>query len=221
MQVQTRTKKITMIAMMSALAFVVMAVGRVPIMSIPGLTLKFEPKDIVIIIGGFAYGPLAAAAMSVIVSFIEMITVSETGLPGMLMNIVSTCSFACTASLIYKYRRSLSGAVIGLITGCLFTAAMMVGWNYFIAPIYLGFPRAAVVPHLLPFFLPFNLIKVSINAAGVMLIYKPVSKIIRSMSDVKFSDEISDGKIRPAVIITAGLVIAICVAAILLINGVI
>ena len=89
-----RLKKLTMIAALSALAFVVMFVGRIPMMSMPGLTLRYDPKDVIIIIGGFMYGPLAAAVISFVAAFLEMILASETGPIGMLMNIVSSCSIA-------------------------------------------------------------------------------------------------------------------------------
>jgi riboflavin transporter FmnP len=51
---------------------------------------------------------------------------------------------------------------------------VMLLWNYFIAPIYMGYPREAVVELLIPVFLPFNLIKGGLNAAVTLLLYKPV-----------------------------------------------
>ena len=85
-----KTKKMTTVAMLCAIAYVVMAVGRIPIV----LFLKYDPKDVVITLGGLIWGPLTSCIASVIVSFIEMMTVSDTGILGCIMNIVSTCSFA-------------------------------------------------------------------------------------------------------------------------------
>lgn len=93
-----KTRKLTTVAMLCAIAYVVMVVGRVPIV----LFLKYDPKDVIITLGGLIWGPLIALWVSVIVSVIEMLSVSETGVLGCLMNIISTCSFACTASFIYK-----------------------------------------------------------------------------------------------------------------------
>ncbi|MEG1519432.1 MAG: ECF transporter S component, partial [Clostridia bacterium] len=67
------TRKLTSIAMLSALAFIVMMVMRIPISPLP--FLKYDPKDIIIVIAGFIYSPIVAVAISVIVSLIEMITV--------------------------------------------------------------------------------------------------------------------------------------------------
>lgn len=69
---QTQPKKLSVIAMLSAVAYLIMLVGRIPIV----LFLKYDPKDVVITIGGFLFGPLTAFTMSALVSFVEMLTVS-------------------------------------------------------------------------------------------------------------------------------------------------
>lgn len=157
----TKTKKITTVGMLSALAYAVVVVGRVPLV----LFLKYDPKDIVIAIGGLIFGPLTSFSVSVIVSLVEMVTISENGVFGCIMNIISSCSFACTAAFIYKRRHTLSGAIIGLVSGWGIMIAVMMLWNYLIAPLYMGYPREAVVELLIPAFLPFNLIKGGLNAA--------------------------------------------------------
>lgn len=172
---QSNLKKLTILAILSALAYLVMFVGRIPIV----LFLKYDPKDVIIMTGGFLFGPLAAFAMSAVVSFIEMFTVSETGLIGAVMNIVSTCSFACTGAVIYKFNRSLKGAVIGLVAGWLTMTVVMLLWNYFLTPIYMGMPREAIAKMLIPAFLPFNLLKGGLNTGITMLVYKPVITALR------------------------------------------
>lgn len=178
-----KTKKLTILAMLAALSYIIMYVGRIPMV----MFLKYDPKDVIITIGGFIYGPLSAAAISAAVSLVEMVTASDTGLYGLIMNIVSTCSFACVASLIYKKKRTLSGAVIGLIAGCLFMTGVMLLWNYFITPHYLVQPQEVVAAMLLPVFLPFNLIKGGLNAAITMLLYKPVVSALRRANLIESS----------------------------------
>ena len=86
-------KKLVLLAMLAAVAYIIVALVRIPVV----LFLKYEPKDVVITIGGFLLGPMASFIISAVVSLIEMVTVSETGPIGCLMNLLSTCSFACTA----------------------------------------------------------------------------------------------------------------------------
>ena len=88
------TKKLTILAMLSALAFLAVFLIRIPAVAF----LSYEPKDVIFAIGGFMFGPLSVAAMSAIVSLIEMVTISSTGIIGCVMNILSSCSFACTAA---------------------------------------------------------------------------------------------------------------------------
>ena len=165
-----RTKKLTTVGMLCALAYIAVAFGRIPLV----LFLKYDPKDVIITIGGLLFGPLTSFVMAFVVSFIEMLTISDKGLLGFLMNVLSSCSFACMAAFIYHKKRCFSGAAIGLLCGCFCMAAVMLLWNYIIAPIYMGMPREAVVKLLLPAFLPFNLIKGGINTAVTLLLYKPL-----------------------------------------------
>ncbi len=84
----SKTKRITTTAMLCAVAYVVVVVGRVPVV----LFLKYDPKDIIITLGGLIWGPMTSLIVSVIVSLIEMVTISENGVLGCIMNIISTCS---------------------------------------------------------------------------------------------------------------------------------
>ena len=113
--------------MLCAITYVIMAVGRIPVV----LFLKYDPSDVIVTLGGLIWGPMTSCIVSVIVATIEMITVSDTGILGCIMNIVQTVSFACTASAIYKKKRTISGAVIGLFVGCVTTVSVMMLWNGF------------------------------------------------------------------------------------------
>ena len=168
-------RKMIIMAMLSAIAYLLVAVVRIPVV----LFLKYEPKDVAITIGGFLYGPLASLIISFVVSLIEMFTVSETGWIGCLMNLISTCSFACTAALIYKKKHDLLGAVLGLLAGTVAMTGVMLLWNWLITPLYLGGTREEVASMLLPVFLPFNALKAGLNSAIVLCIYKPLTVGLR------------------------------------------
>ncbi len=214
-------RKITMIGMLCAIAYAVMVVGRVPIV----LFLKYDPKDVVITIGGFIFGPLSAFTISAIVSIIEMFTVSDTGIIGCIMNILASCSFACTAAFIYKKKHTIKGAVEGLVCGLIGMTIIMVLWNYLVTPIYLGYPREAVVELLLPAIVPFNLLKGGINMALVLLLYKHVVNALRraKMIDLsKNADERSTvTKNNTGVMLIAVVILATAVLLALVLKGVI
>ncbi|MCL2036633.1 MAG: ECF transporter S component [Oscillospiraceae bacterium] len=177
-----KTKTIATMGMLCAIAYVLMYVTR-PIPNIVAFPpLGYDPKDIIILLGGFLYGPLHALLISVVVSLLEMVTVSTTGIIGCAMNIVSTGAFVCTASFIYRKRKTLGGAVIGLTVGVIMVTIVMTLWNYILTPFFISnenFPvaaaREAVVKMLLPIFIPFNLFKSGINAVLAMMMFKPVT----------------------------------------------
>lgn len=209
-----RTKKITAAAMLSAIAYVVMALGRIPVV----LFLSYDPKDIVITLGGLIWGPLTAFAVSVIVSVIEMVTVSDTGVIGCVMNIMSTCAFACMAAVIYRKFRSLKGALAALGAACVAMTAVMLLWNYLVTPIYMGYPREAVAQLLLPAFLPFNLLKSGLNAAFTFLLYKPVVTALRKSGCIEGAEQRGGGRHRGLLLLAAAVIVT-CVMLILVLNG--
>ncbi|MCL2855451.1 MAG: ECF transporter S component [Defluviitaleaceae bacterium] len=169
------TRTMIILAMISAIAFLLAAFVRFPVFpAVP--FLRYDPKDIVIVIGGFIFGPLAALIVTVVVALVQMFTTSQTGLIGFFMNVVSGAAFACTAALIYQRWRTLSGAVVGLVAGTIAMTIAMVLWNYILTPIFLGWPREAVVAILVPGIIPFNVFNGVVNGALVMLAYKPVTK---------------------------------------------
>ncbi len=212
-----KTKKLTTISMLCALAYVAVIVGRIPLV----LFLKYDPKDVVIVIGGFIFGPLTAFTITVIVSIVQMFTISGTGIWGCIMNIVSSCSFACTAAFIYKKKHSLSGAILALFCGWSCQVGIMMVWNYIIAPIYMGYPREAIVELLLPAFLPFNLIKGGLNAATTMLLYKPIVTALRRSNLIEYNNNPEKMKLNIGVVLAAMLMIITCVLLILSFNNVI
>lgn len=173
------TKKLATLAMLSALAFAIMAVSKL-LPSVEGF-LDFDFKDVVICIAGFVYGPLSALAMIVVVCILEMFSpFSSSGIIGCIMNIVATASFCCPACYIYKHNHTMKGAVLGLVTGLVLLIITMLAWNYFLTPIYRGMPREAIADMLLPIFLPFNAVKGGLNMTATLLLYKPVVGALRS-----------------------------------------
>ncbi len=210
-----KTKKMTTTAMLCAIAFVVVAVGRVPAV----LFLKYDPKDIVITLGGLIWGPGMAAMVSLIVSLIEMVTISDNGIIGAIMNFISTCSFACTAAYIYKKKRTLSGAVMGLLAGIVLMVSVMLLWNYLITPLYMKTPREQVAGMLLPVFLPFNLMKGSLNASATFLFYKPVVTALRKAGLVEAESNNKAKRVPIGMILVAIGIIISCILFILTQNG--
>lgn len=174
---RTNTKQLTLMAMLAAMAYVAMLITR-PLPHVAGF-LSYDLKDVVVAISGFMLGVGPALLITLVVSLIEMVTVSSTGPIGLLMNVLSTCAFVLPAAVMYRRDRSLKSAATGLTLGVILMTAVMLAWNYIITPLYMHVPREVVAGMLLPTFLPFNLVKGGLNAGITMLVYKPMVSALR------------------------------------------
>ena len=218
----TQTKKLTTLAVLSAIAYLLMLLTH-ELNFIPSAPfLSLDMKDIVIVIAGFIFGPMSAFLMSLVVSLLEMITVSSTGVIGFIMNVLATCAFVCPAAYIYKRKQTLTSAVVGLVIGCLLMTLIMLLWNYIITPLYQGVPRNVIAAMLLPVFLPFNLIKSGLNATVAMLLYKPLVNALRKAHLIPPSTgtQAARSKMSVGIMIVAALILVTLVLIILAYKGV-
>ncbi len=194
-----KAKKLTTIGMLCAMAMAVNLLISFPM--IPAVAfLKYDPKDIVIAIGGFIFGPMSAFFMSVICSVLEILFRGGTVLD-ILMNVISTSTFVCVAALFYKKKHSRRGAVTGLVLGVFLSTASMLLWNYIVTPIYFSMPRAEVMKLLLPGILPFNLLKNGFNACIIFVFYKGVVKALRKAKLVESNEH--ETKLSAGLMLTA------------------
>lgn len=141
--------------------------------------LTFDIKDSIIAIASMIFGPIYAVMMGFAVALLELFTMSDTGLYGFIMNVLSTVTFTGIASLIYRYKKTLVGAVLGFLSGAVAMTAVMCLANYLITPYYMGVTRGEVVALIPKLFLPFNMLKAVFNASIAMLLYKYVVTALR------------------------------------------
>ena len=139
---QVSASYITVIAMFAAVSYVLVIISK----AIPNVAgfLSYEPKDAMIVIAGLLFGPLSSVLISLIVSFIEMITISSTGFYGFIMNAIASCAFSVLPAWYYQKNRTKKGAIIGLCGGVICMTAVMLLWNYIITPLYMH-PKKVVL----------------------------------------------------------------------------
>lgn len=178
--------KLCLIGMFCALAF------GLTFLKIPVLFLSLEIKDSVIVLCSLLFGPWVGLLIAVMVPLLELITHSTTGVYGLIMNILSSVTFAMVTGWIYRYKKSFYGAIVALLSGVAAVTAVMMAANLLITPYYMGVSVkdvAALIPKIL---LPFNLTKAMLNGAVVLLLYKPFSNIIKHIGSIG-----SDSKALP------------------------
>ncbi len=184
MKPKVDVRQLTVLSLLSAVAYISVFVFS----PIKVQFLSFEVKNAILAIGGFLYGPISALLSVLLVSFLEFVTFSQTGPWGLLMNVLSSAFFLCPAAYIYKKKRSLQGAVLGLAVGIVLTVGTMVLWNWLVTPFYMGVSREVVETMLIPLFLPFNALKAAVNAVLSLLLYKTVVSALRRARLVEQTD---------------------------------
>ena len=142
--------------------------------------LSFELKDAVMAVGAMSLGPIAGGAMVVIVCLVELVTISSTGVYGLVMNLLSSLTYVCVGSAIYHRHRTMRGAITGTIVASVAMVLVMIGANCVITPAYMHVETAEVIALIPTLLLPFNVTKTLFNSAVVFLLYKPVTNALVS-----------------------------------------
>ena len=210
------TRRLTLTAMLAAMAYVAMLITR-PLPAVAGF-LSYDLKDVVVVIAGFTLGAGPAMLITLVVSLLEMVTVSTTGPIGLLMNVLSTAAFVLPPVVLYHRGRSLRSAALGLTLGVLLMTAVMLAWNYIITPLYMNVPRSVVAGMLIPTFLPFNLVKGGLNAGITMLIYKPATDALRAANLLAPSANPSKRRFNLPATLVSLFVVATCIAVLVLMS---
>ena len=169
-----KTVRLAKMGMLVAISIVLVYFIHFPIFPAVAF-LEYDPADISILIGTFAFGPLAGILLTVVTSVIQGVTVSAaSGLYGIIMHVISTSVLVLVSGLIYKYNKTRKGAVIALLCGVAAMTLVMIGANMIITPLFMGVPRN-IVWSLMPFIAGFTAIKAGINSVVTFLLYKRIS----------------------------------------------
>lgn len=169
------SKKITLIATISCLAFLSMVVFKIPISF-----LSYEIKDVIITLGSFFIGAWASIVISFVVAILEMITVSDTGIIGFIMNFVATVSYVFPICYMYKKNSSI---LKGIVLGTISMAISMFLLNLIFTPIFLKVDIKETIHLLFTFITPFNIIKGGLNGFLIIILYKPLEKAMKNRRD--------------------------------------
>lgn len=177
MNAQNKTVRIAKISMLVAISVVLVSFVHFPIFP-PVPFLEYDPADIPIFIGTFAFGPMAGFMLTVVTAVIQGVTVSAASGPyGIIMHILATGSFVLAAGLVYKGHKSRKRAVSALAAGVVAWTVVMVIANLIITPLFMGVPVSAV-KSLMPYIIGFNLIKSGVNAIITFFLYKRISSFL-------------------------------------------
>ena len=197
MSAQTRrTHKLTVTAMLSTVAFLLMFI-EFPVPALIPAFVKLDISDLPELLAAFSLGPLYGVLVTFLKNLLFVVLHgTSSAYVGELFNFIMGAVFSFSAGFLYQRNKSRKGALLGAVVGALLMAALSVPLNYFVVyPAYVVCykrPLDAIVGMypairpstdgllecLLVFNMPFTFFKGVLDVALCFLIYKPLSPLL-------------------------------------------
>ena len=193
---RSRTHKLTITAMLSAVAFILMFI-EFPIPALIPSFVKMDVSDLPELLAAFSLGPIYGVAVTFLKNLLHIVFKGTTSAyVGELCNFLLGAVFSMAAGFIYQRKKSRKSALIGAVVGAALMAIVSVPLNYFVVyPAYVvcyGMPLEAIIgmyQAILPssdslikcltiFNMPFTFCKGMLDVLLCFLIYKPLSPLL-------------------------------------------
>ena len=193
---RSKVRTMAQVGMLSAIAVVLM-LFEIPLPFAPAF-YEIDFSEVPVLVGCFAMGPAAGVAIEFLKILLNFaINGTATAGVGEIANFLIGCSLVVPAALIYKFKKTRTGAIVGMAAGTVFMTAL--GWllNAFVLlPTYavafgmpidglvqMGTAVNSAIDSLTTFVLfavaPFNLLKGVLVSLIVFLIYKKISPVFK------------------------------------------
>ena len=192
-------KNVVLMGMFGALSAVLMLFD-FPIPFIAPSFYTLDLSEIPVLIGTFSLGPVAGAVIELVKILVKLVLKpTSTGFVGEFANVCVGCSLILPAGLIYQFKKTKKGAIVGMVVGTIIMAVVGAVLNALVMlPFYSNFmpmetilaAGAAINPAVgsvwtFAFFCvgPFNLVKGIVVSVVTSLVYKRVSVLIHSVGN--------------------------------------
>lgn len=192
------TRKIAMIGLFSAIA-VILHMFDFPILFLAPGFYKLDFSEIPALVGAFAFGPVAGVMIEFCKILLKLVIKgTSTAFVGDLANFVIGCSLVLPASVIYMFKKTKKTAVLSCLAGSVVMTVFGTAFNgIYLLPAFsalYGMPMDAIIGmgteinssiNSVTTFVcfavaPINIIKSAAASVVTLIIYKPLSPIIKS-----------------------------------------
>lgn len=192
----TKIRTIVQVGMLAAIAVVLM-LFEIPLPFAPSF-YEIDFSEVPVMIGTFAMGPLAGAAIELVKILLNFfINGTTTAGVGEVANFLIGCALVVPAGIVYRRKRTRKGAIIGMAAGTVFMTLLGCVLNaYVLLPTYaaafqlpidslvaMGTAVNGSITDLFTFVAfavaPFNILKGVLVSLIVFLIYKKISPVFR------------------------------------------
>lgn len=181
---------LTRIAMLAAVASVLYVI-QIPVVAF----YKLDLSNLPVLLGASSMGPLPGTMILLVKSLLGLLHSSSGGV-GELADFIMGAAYVLPAAILYRHRKTRSGALLGMVIGtlCMIVVSVLVNWQIMI-PFYMnvfGLPMEAVIgmaSKTIPFVdtewklllcvtAPFNLLKGVVLSLLTFLLYKRLSPLL-------------------------------------------
>ncbi|MBO8161192.1 MAG: ECF transporter S component [Thermosipho sp. (in: Bacteria)] len=169
----TNAKRVAIIGVFSALAFVIMYL-EIPFFPAVNF-LKYDPSDIMALLIAFIYSP-GIGVLVLAIKDILFYLFKSGDIVGITMNFVAGALFILPAAIIYA-KKGRAREIFGYIVGIAAATGGMTLLNIVVVPFYWKVPLETVFK-LLPWIIGFNAIKFTIDSVVNYIIHRRVKDIL-------------------------------------------
>lgn len=192
--VRKKTLFLTRVSVLSVIAFLLMYL-EIALPFFPEF-LKIDISNVPVLIGTYAMGPWTGVIILLMKDILHLILKGATMGIGEFADFMIGSSFMLVAGYMYRYKRTLAGALTGMVLATVTMAIVGSLMNYYVLlPLYqkaLGFPLKAIIgmgtkvnKHIVDLkslvvlsILPFNILKGTVVSFITLVLYKKVSPIL-------------------------------------------
>ncbi|MCD8307298.1 MAG: ECF transporter S component [Clostridia bacterium] len=177
--------RIAYIAVFTALSYVL---GLLDFSILPAVPfLKVDFSNTFVMIAGFSLGPVAGTIVAVLKELLHAITFGQTAFVGELANILLVLPYMLIPAIAYRRHKGIKVVIVTLILGCIAQCIVCIPVNYLLNfPAYLmaftGCTWREGMDYFLDlwyFALAFNAIKTALVSVATLIVYKPLSRLIK------------------------------------------
>lgn len=194
------TRKMAVTGMFSAIAMILM-LFEFPLPFAPAF-YELDFSELPVLVGAFAFGPMAGVLMEFVKVLLKLfVKGTSTAFVGDLANFAVGCSFIVPASAIYAFRKNRKNAIIACISGTLVMTVFGTAFNaVYLLPAFAKMfhmpmeqilemgaavnpmvSEGSIISFVAACVAPMNLIKGASVSIITLLIYKPLSPIIKGV----------------------------------------
>lgn len=195
------TRKMAVVGMFSAIAMILM-LFEFPLPFAPAF-YELDFSELPILVGAFAFGPMAGVMMEFVKVLLKLfVKGTSTAFVGDLANFAVGCSFILPASTVYAFRKNKRSAVAACVVGTLVMTVFGTAFNaVYLLPAFSKLfhmpmdqilemgakvnplvSEGSIVSFVAACVAPMNLIKGTAVSVVTLLVYKPLSPIIKGGS---------------------------------------